>query len=93
MDYSFPMIKQSPPTQHYTVRRIRLNRFNRDLMLVDFKLPLDLFNTFSTACIAVVQIVLVLVALLAVYCLAVTPVLFVIWVIQRFYLGSSNRSH
>ncbi|KAK3313259.1 putative ATP-binding cassette transporter [Apodospora peruviana] len=67
-----------------------MNRFNQDITLVDFKLPIDLLNTISTGFNVTVQ--LVLVARAAVYSLAILPVLFaVLWIIQHFYLRTSKR--
>jgi len=67
-----------------------MNRFNQDLAMVDFKLPLDLFNTLSTACIVTVQ--LVLIAIGTIHSLAAIPAIFlVIWAVQNFYLRTSKR--
>lgn len=67
-----------------------LNRFNQDLMFVDFQLPMDLFNTASSLCIAVIQIVLIAVASL--YALCVVPVMFaVMFTVQRIYLRTAKQ--
>ncbi|KAF4626586.1 hypothetical protein G7Y89_g11569 [Cudoniella acicularis] len=51
-----------------------INRFNQDLMLVDFRLPLEFFNTAAEGFTCVVQVVLVAVA--AVYALITLPAIF-----------------
>lgn len=67
-----------------------INRFNQDLMLIDFKLPVDLLNTVSALLSCIFQLVLVSVS--AVYVLTVLPVLAIVLVlIQHFYLRTSKQ--
>ncbi len=67
-----------------------LNRFNQDLMLIDTKLPLDLFNTSAEFFMSLMQIILITVSV--VYSLAILPALFiVIYLIQNFYLRTSKQ--
>lgn len=67
-----------------------INRFNQDLMFVDARLPLDLFNTAAALLTSIAQVVLVSVS--AVYVLATIPVLgAVLFALQHFYLRTSKQ--
>ncbi|KAI6361085.1 hypothetical protein MCOR25_006549 [Pyricularia grisea] len=67
-----------------------LNRFNQDLMFVDTRLPLDLFNTCSEMFVSIFQLVLVVVV--SKEALAILPVVFgALYLIQKVYLRSSKQ--
>nr|A0A8J9WHR9.1 RecName: Full=ABC-type transporter phomO; AltName: Full=Phomopsin biosynthesis cluster protein O [Diaporthe leptostromiformis]BDA39144.1 ABC transporter [Diaporthe leptostromiformis] len=67
-----------------------LNRFNQDLMFVDSRLPLDLFNTAAALLTGIAQVILIGVS--AVYVLASIPVLAaVLFLLQHFYLRTSKQ--
>ncbi|KAH7305242.1 P-loop containing nucleoside triphosphate hydrolase protein [Stachybotrys elegans] len=80
------------PTSHFSTidNGITLNRFNQDMQLLDFHLPLAGVNTFLFACICLVQAVVICtsVSFMAVaipFCLAV------LYFIQSFYLQTSRQ--
>lgn len=67
-----------------------LNRFNQDLMFVDSRLPLDLFNTAAALLTGIAQVILIGVS--AVYVLATIPVLAVVlFAVQHVYLRTSKQ--
>ncbi|KAF5228301.1 hypothetical protein FAUST_11176 [Fusarium austroamericanum] len=69
---------------------ITLNRFNQDMQLVDYSLPLAVVNTFLFACICLVQAAVI--SATANYMAAAIPFcLSVIYFIQRFYLRTSRQ--
>ncbi|KAH9430121.1 hypothetical protein MCOR02_009841 [Pyricularia oryzae] len=67
-----------------------MNRFNQDLMFVDTRLPIDLFNTSIDFFITIIQ--LILVVLVSKEALAILPVVFgALYLIQKVYLRSSKQ--
>ena len=67
-----------------------VNRFSQDMNIVDFELPSALVEFTASSCIAVMQAILI--CLSAAYFAAIMPaVLAIMYVLQKFYLRTSQQ--